>query len=353
MSRLENLRAKMQEAGLASILLTDELNQRYLTGYAFTDGYVFVTQNSAYMLTDFRYFEEASAKVQDLEVVMPQGYFAEINRITEKEGLTNIGYEDITLSCAEKERLSGLLDAPLLPMGGLMNELRMVKSEDELVQIRAAQKITDDAFSHILKVLTPNMTEVDVALELEFYMRKNGAEGVSFETIAVSGSASALPHGKCRYQKLEKGFLTMDFGCKVNGYCSDMTRTVVLGKADAEIRRVYETVRAAQTAALEVIGPEMDGAFVDAAARSLIDGAGYEGCFGHGLGHGVGLYIHEAPRLSRAAKGQMLKKGHVVTVEPGIYLSGKYGCRIEDMGVITENGYEDFTHSPKELIELF
>ena len=202
-------------------------------------------------------------------------------------------------------------------------------------------------------MMTPKMTEKEVALELEFFMRREGAERASFEIIAVSGASSALPHGKCRNQKLSSGFLTMDFGCTVGGYCSDMTRTVVIGKADGEMKRLYQTVLDAQMAALAQIGPGKTGAEIDGIARSLIDNAGYMGAFGHGLGHGVGLYIHEAPSLSARAAEYKLQKGNVVTVEPGIYLMGKYGCRIEDMGAITANGFDNFTHSTKECIELF
>jgi len=208
------------------------------------------------------------------------------------------------------------------------------------------------AFDHILKVLTPEMTELDVAVELEFFLRKHGASGKSFDFITVSGEASSLPHGEPKDRKLRPGFLTMDFGCVYNGYCSDMTRTVCLGKADAEMKKLYNTVLEAQLAALAIINDGMKCADVDAAARRIIDKE-YAGKFGHGLGHGVGKFIHEAPRLSPKAGDTVLRPGHVVTVEPGIYLEGKYGCRIEDMVFIHEGKAEDITHSPKELIELF
>ena len=190
--------------------------------------------------------------------------------------------------------------------------------------------------------------------QLEYFMRKNGAEGASFEIIAVSGAASALPHGKSRAIPLCKGFLTMDFGCTVGGYCSDMTRTVVIGKADAEMRRLYDTVLAAQSAALEMLSEGVGCIAADRVARDIIDGAGYSGCFGHGLGHGVGMLVHEAPRLSQYAEADaVLARGHVVTVEPGIYIEGKYGCRIEDMVAIDKDGkLLNFTKSPKHLIEI-
>ena len=208
------------------------------------------------------------------------------------------------------------------------------------------------AFAHILKFITPNMTEIEVALELEFFMRRMGSEGTAFDTIAVSGSASSLPHGVPRNVKLEKGFFTMDFGAKFDGYCSDMTRTVVIGKADADMKKLYNTVLSAQLAALDFIKEGINCKDADTVARDIINGAGYEGRFGHSLGHGVGMYIHEDPRLYSRAKGT-LKVGHVVTVEPGIYLAGKYGCRIEDMVAIDLDGkLLNFTKSPKEMMEL-
>lgn len=351
--RLERLRKGFQALDAGGILLTDELSQRYLTDYAFTDGYVLITEQSAFLLTDFRYYEEATAKVSGMTVVMPENYFIFINDVLEREGIRNLCFEDGSLSYRETERIRELLTVSLVPAGELLLSLRSVKEEGELDRIRRAQTIADQAFSHILKTLTPNMTEIEVALELEFFMRRNGAEGLSFETIAVSGSASALPHGKCRNKKLEQGFLTMDFGCKVDGYCSDMTRTVVLGKATSKMKNVYKTVLQAQMAALDFLEAGVSGAAADAVARGIIDKAGYAGCFGHGLGHGVGLYIHEMPRLSRLAKQTPLLAGSVVTVEPGIYLEGRFGCRIEDMGVLREGNFENFTHSSKELIELF
>ena len=199
------------------------------------------------------------------------------------------------------------------------------------------------------------MTEIEVALELEFFMRRQGANGLAFDTIAVSGSASSLPHGVPRACKLEKGFLTMDFGARVGGYCSDMTRTIVIGKADAEIKKLYHTVLSAQLAALDAAKEGASCAGLDKIARDIIDANDcYKGAFGHSLGHGVGLLVHENPRLSpKASKDDRLQRGNVVTFEPGIYLESKYGCRIEDMVAIRPDGtVHNFTRSTKELIEL-
>lgn len=221
--------------------------------------------------------------------------------------------------------------------------------------MKRAQDIADAAFTHILGYINPDRTEIDVALELEFFMRSHGAEAEAFQTIAVSGSASSKPHGVPRPVKLEKGFLTMDFGARYKGYCSDMTRTVVIGKADAEMKRLYNTVLKAQLTVIEALEAGERGCRrLDGIARDIIDGTeGYTSAFGHSLGHGVGMYIHENPRLSKAAaEDAVLKVGQVFTDEPGIYLSGKYGCRIEDMLTLTESGLLNFAHSPKELIEL-
>jgi Xaa-Pro aminopeptidase len=356
MKRTDKLRKSLLEKGIDALLVTSELNQRYLCGYPFTDGLLLITKTRSIMVTDFRYFEEAQKKAFDeFEIVMPDTRFAYITEALQNENVKILGYENETLSCADfkrySERLAGFEFAPI---DSMLETIREIKDQDELEMMAKAQIIADAALAHLLSVIHPNMTEIDVALELEFQMRRGGAENVSFETIAVSGDASALPHGKPRNVKLQKGFLTMDFGALYGGYCSDMTRTVSIGKADAERKRLYDTVLRAQLAGLASIKPGADCADCDKAARDIIDGtAGFEGCFGHSLGHGVGLYIHESPRLSKGGKGTVLVPGHVVTVEPGIYVFGKYGCRIEDMVAVTEDGYRNFASSPKELIELF
>lgn len=357
MSHLESVKKLLPED--SALLVTSEINQRWLTGFAFTDGYVLVTHNKSYLLTDFRYIEAARAKAdKGFCVVMPDNstVFGELGRLFKDEKVNRAAIEDATLSVSAAERLKSEFPEIAFAGGGssLLDELRRIKDGGEIEKMKAAQALTDAAFEHILGYINYDRTEIDVALELEFFMRSHGAEGTAFETIAVSGSASSMPHGVPRPVKLEKGFLTMDFGAKYDGYCSDMTRTVVIGKADDEMKRLYNTVLAAQTAALDAaFAGERERFKLDFIARDLIDNAGYRGCFGHSLGHGVGMYIHEAPGLStRAPAGALLVPGDVVTFEPGIYLSGKYGCRIEDMAAVTENGIYDFTQSPKQLIEL-
>jgi len=353
MSRKQRLVKQMPEQ-MDALLVTNEKNQRYLTSFNYTDGIVIVTKNKSYCLADSRYIEAAKAQVNsDFEVVLMSGSRKDqLISILEAEGVKTVGYEDASLTCEAYERFSKMLtEYTLMPAGRIIEGLREYKDASEIEKIIKAQRIAEDAFLHILDFITPDKTEIDVALELEFYMRSHGAEATSFDTIAVSGSASSLPHGVPRNVKLEKGFFTMDFGALYEGYCSDMTRTVVLGKADDEMKKIYNTVLTAQLAAIDKLTIGVTGKETDKVARDIIYGAGYEGCFGHGLGHGVGMDIHEAPSNS-AAGIKPFTQGHVITVEPGIYIEGKYGVRIEDMVVFDESGAHNITKSPKNLIEL-
>ena len=356
---LSRLRERLIKEDYEAILVSSEENQRYVSGFHYSDGYILVLRNKAYLLADFRYIEAARAGADqaDFEVVMPDGSMtAEIALLCAAEGIERIYVEDDTLCCSMLEKLKAAAKGVCF-VGGASSALlalRAVKTSEELDKIARAQIITDMAFEHILDVLDPKMTEKEVALELEYFMRRNGAERAAFNTIAVSGRASSMPHGVPRDVALERGFLTMDFGACIDGYAADMTRTVVIGKADEEMKRLYNTVLSAQSAALDAV---CEGAFckaLDSIARDIIDNAGYKGCFGHSLGHGVGLYVHEMPRLAQSAKeDSRLVRGNIVTVEPGIYIAGKYGCRIEDMVAIGLDGNMiNFTKSPKELIEI-
>lgn len=357
MTHLQRFNEAFKDVEAGAVLVNSEANQTWLSGFEFQDGLVLITKEKAYLLTDFRYIEAAHNEVdKDFEIVTPKGMANGVKEILLRHGVTKVIFEETQLSVSMLKMFESTVDGVSFESGAskLIDGLREFKDAEEIETIAKAQDIADAAFEHIIKVMTPNMTEIDVALELEFFMRKNGAKATSFETISVSGSASSLPHGVPRNVKLQKGFLTMDYGALYGGYCSDMTRTVVIGKADEDMKRLYNTVLKAQLAALEAAAPGVECRKLDGIARDIIYSAGYEGCFGHGLGHGVGKYVHEAPSLSgRAPEGKLLEPGHIVTVEPGIYISGKYGCRIEDMIAITETGVRNFTHSPKELIELF
>lgn len=352
MTRAETLREKISSFADA-IIITDELNQYYISGFRFTDGYVVVTKESAHIVTDFRYIEAAETLApKGFEITAPKAMREHIADIFKKEGVKTIAFEEDRVTYSALEALKKDITGEFVTSKGVIEEMRRYKDHSEVEKILAAQKITDDAFEHILKVMTPNMTELDIAVELEFFMRKNGAEEKSFDTIAVSGSASSLPHGVPRNVKLEKGFFTMDYGCVVDGYHSDMTRTVVLGKADEEMKKLYNTVLTAQVSAIEGAKVGMKCSAVDKIARDIIEDAGYHGCFGHGTGHGVGLEIHEEPRFSPKSC-DFFKAGHIITVEPGIYIAGKYGCRIEDMIYADGDKVVNLTGARKELIELF
>ena len=353
MSKLLKLRNKMKEMSVDAVLVLNELNQHYLSEFAFTDGFLLITQNKAYLVTDFRYYEMAlNGADKQFEVLTPDNRGEFIDKALADEGCKSVGFEGGSVSydvyrsyCEKHPHLS------FENIGNAIEVIREIKDADEIAKMQKAQDITDKAFSHILKVINRNMTELDVAVELEYAMRKNGASAFAFDTISVSGDASALPHGTPRNVLLRDGFLTMDFGAKFDGYCSDMTRTIVIGKADEQIKKVYNTVLSAQLAALEYLKPGADCGEADKIARDIIN-AEYNGTFGHSLGHSVGLFIHESPRLYSRGFGRKLNVGEILTVEPGIYLFGKYGCRIEDMVAITDNGIHNFTHSTKELIEI-
>ncbi len=352
-TKLDLLRASMKEQGADAFLCLNELNQRYLCNFAFTDGYLLITMEDAYLVTDFRYTEAAEAQADAaFRVLAPDNRTAWLTKALQTADAHTVamegGYVPYAVFKGYEERHPSV---KFIDIADAVERLRQIKTPEEIALMQKAQDITDLAFSHILGVLTPHMTERDVAAELEYSMRKNGADATAFDTIAVSGDASSMPHGEPRDVPLRRGFLTMDFGAKFNGYCSDMTRTIVIGKADEAMKKLYNTVLAAQTAVLDVIGPGADAGEMDKIARDIIDRE-YAGCFGHGLGHSVGLFVHESPSLNRRTFGRALRPGEILTVEPGIYLPGKYGCRIEDMVAVTENGMYNFTHSKKELIEI-
>ena len=353
MTRLDRARAKLAKTDYDALYVTSEVNQRYMTDFAFTDGTVLITHEKSYVITDFRYIEAAKANVVgDYEIVTNRSgdFLLELCR---KNHVKTLAFEEDSMSYARYKSLSAKLSGvTLCGVGGFVEELRLYKEPAEVEKIVAAQRIAERAFSELVPEIKRGMLETEIAAELEYKMRKLGAEDKSFDTIAVSGSASALPHGVPRRRPIENGFFTFDFGAVVGGYHSDMTRTIVIGKADDEMKRLYNTVLEAQLAAETVITEGYRNCDADTTARDIIENAGYHGCFGHSLGHGVGLEIHESPRLSQNTGDMTLAAGQIVTVEPGIYIEGKYGCRIEDMMLITEGGARILTDCPKELIEL-
>lgn len=351
MTRLERFRAAFGDKADAA-LITCPLNCRYLGGVDYTDGFLLITRERAYLFADSRYIEVAKRDAaEEFEVMLLSGRRSSLIKALLKEGSV-IGYEDNVMTCAEFSAYrEAMPEYVFKPVGGITERLRDVKDSYEKESIIKAQRIAERALDHVLGLIDPNMTECRVALELDYFMRMNGSEGLAFDTIAVSGANSSLPHGVPTDKKLGRGFLTMDFGAKCNGYCSDMSRTVCIGKPEPEMERLYNTVLSAQRAAIEFISAGKSCAASDKIARDIIDGAGYKGLFGHSLGHGVGLYIHEGIHVSPRSE-QVLEVGNVVTVEPGIYVEGRYGVRIEDMVYVTENGCEDLTLAEKELLIL-
>lgn len=353
-SRLNTLTANLRAAGADALYISSPHNHLYFSGFNNPDGRVLVTTSGAYVFADFRYAERARATCSSFATVIetrdPISFLPDIFK---KDGVKCAAIEEDHLVCEEFNRLTDALPGRyFIDFARKLTEQRQKKTADEVALIAAAQDIADAAFSHILTLLPGDFTEAGVAAELEYFMKKHGATGLSFETIAVSNKSSSSPHAIPAHKPLEPGFLTMDFGAEIDGYRSDMTRTVVIGKADDEMRRLYDTVLRAQLAVLDVIGPGKDCGEMNKIALDIIDGAGYVGRFGHGLGHGVGILIHEEPVLNPRRFGKKLVPGDVVTVEPGIYIEGKYGCRIEDMVYVSEDGIMNFTHSPKELIEI-
>lgn len=328
---------------------------RYLTDFDFTDGGVLILPDTAYLLTDSRYIEAAEESVAALHCISCNGLYRTVETLLQQQGICRLHLERTT-SVAVLECLHEKLSAEIAVDGRVdaaLTESRMVKTAEELARLREAQRLTELGFFHILPFLKPGVTEREAALELEFFMRRAGADGVSFDFVVVSGKNTSRPHGVPTDKPLENGdFVTMDFGALYRGYHADMTRTVAIGGVSPEQRRVYDTVLQAQLAALDTLRAGISGREGDAAARAVIESAGYGECFGHGTGHGVGVEIHEAPNLSPRAAETPLPVGCIVTVEPGIYLPGRFGVRIEDMVMLTADGCENLTSAPKELLIL-
>lgn len=340
----------------AAALVISEPNVFYLTGMLSSEGKVLITKQKAYFLVDFRYFETAQKTVKHLEVIRFDNLKHELKNLLLANKTEKLYTETEQLPYSVYTEYCKFFDFLTLSSENLLDnklyELRSVKSENELEKIREAQRLTDETFSYILPRIEAGRTEIDVMLDMEFYIRRLGSRGVSFDFIVVSGKNSSLPHGVPSNKRIEKGdFVTMDFGAVVDGYRSDMTRTVAVGSVSERHKFVYNTVHSAQLAALKEIKAGQKCSDIDKIARDIIYGNGFEGCFGHSLGHSVGIEIHESPNFSPRCD-QILRKGNVLTVEPGIYLENEFGVRIEDMVFVTENGCENITKSQKELIIL-
>lgn len=352
---LASLMERLPE-GVDGAIITSDLNRRYFTDMKSSAGTLLVTRKAAAFIIDFRYIEKAKKTVEGAEVILQDKLYDQITEFFNGHGVKTVAVEADSMTVSEFAHCRSALPAFTLTDGeelsSRINELRMYKTEEEIGYIEAAQAITDQTFTHILDVIRPGVTEREIALEMEYTMRKLGASGLAFETIVASGVNSSMPHAVPSDKKIEQGdFVTMDFGAAYNGYCSDMTRTVAVGSITDEQKKVYDTVLTAQLMAIEAIPTAKRYCDVDRVARDYIYSQGYEGCFGHGLGHSLGLFIHEEPRFS-ASCDLAITAGVIETVEPGVYLEGKFGVRIEDMVLIGNDGIRDLTHSEKKLILL-
>lgn len=336
-----------------ALLLSSQVNRRYAAGYDIAEGVAVIGRGESFYFTDSRYIEAAQNNLQGFtvrEVNRENTYAARINAALEALGTETLGMEEEHLTHGEFLRYEKSLHAKLLPYQKQISAFRHVKEDWEVETMVKAQKIADRTFGEMLSVIRPGMTEKELAAELIGRLYRNGADALSFPPIVVSGPNTSLPHGVPGDRELQYGdFVTMDFGCVVDGYCSDMTRTVALGFVSEEMSHVYEIVLQAQAAGIAATRAGVTGREVDAAARSIIEQAGYGPYFGHGYGHSLGLEIHEAPNCS-PSNDSPLPAGAVCSAEPGIYLPGKFGVRIEDVVVVTEDGCVNLTESPKNLL---
>jgi Xaa-Pro aminopeptidase len=338
---------------LQALLVTHLPNIRYLCGFTGSAGLLLIASGRYTFFTDGRYREQARAEVQGARVVVPRGPILDAAaRAIADSRVKTVGVESEHLSVAAEARLARALrsQARLRPTQGLVEEHRMVKEPAEVERIRTAVWLGSSLFGAAVAAIRPGVTELAVAAELEYAARHAGAEGMSFETIVAAGPRSALPHGVASAQVIpRRGFVVLDFGVILAGYCSDMTRTVYVGKPTARVRRMYQAVREAQQAAIEAVRPGRKVSEVDGAARSVLRRAGLARYFTHSTGHGVGLEIHEPPRIARGQQ-EVLRPGMVITIEPGVYVPGYGGVRIEDMVVVTTTSCEVLTPTTKELL---
>lgn len=348
-NRVDKLCEKLHDN--EAVLISGYPNIFYYSGFTSEDAYLLISHDTRIIVTDSRYTIQAKEQAKGFDLIDIKDGF---EKVFSKTNAKYIGYEENIMSVREYKRLRAKLHASqdLVEMQNIINEQRKIKDADEIKKIAEAEKIGDAAFSYILSEIREGKTEREIALLIEFFMKQQGASTLSFDTIAASGKRSAMPHGVATDKLIENGdFLTLDFGCVFEGYCSDMTRTVVVGKADERQKEIYDIVLNAQTKAIEAICEGIPCSAVDAVARDIIENAGYGDNFGHGLGHSVGIEIHESPSFAPRCN-EYVKNGYVMSVEPGIYIDSFGGVRIEDL-VVVENGHAvNLTHSPKELIEL-
>lgn len=351
--RQRQIRHHLQQQNLDALLVTYLSNIRYLTGFTGSTAILLITESEAIFITDSRYVVQASQQVTGRVVKVEETYLKTVGEAIQEAKLKRVGFESAHLT---HQQLDGLFkqvseNVILVPGAEVVESLRLVKEPEEVEAIRRAVRVTSGVFEEFIEEIKPGMRERDLAVELEYRLRRRGAEKLSFDTIIASGERSALPHGIASGKRIDRGFVVCDFGIVLEGYCSDMTRTVYVGNPDSRAREIYDTVLSAQLNCEQHLRAGMESRAMDALTRDVITARGYGEQYGHGTGHGVGLEVHEAPRISKTANG-VVPAGAVVTVEPGIYVPEWGGVRIEDMVVVTEIGCEVLTPTPKELMVL-
>ncbi len=354
MNHIEKIAAQLPEYGLDAMLITSESGERYALGFH-GEGLLLVTRDGARYSTDGRYIEAARERIQGPEICLTtpdKGHVAFAREYIEGKQLHNIGFESGAMTVDAHRRYAQELPGILTPAQKLLDDLRASKDQEELAYMRRAQEITDEAFKAILNFIRPGMTEREIAARLVYELLSRGGEKVSFDPIVAAGPNGSRPHAVPGDQVVDTGmFITMDFGCEVEGYCSDMTRTVALGQPTEEMEAVYNAVLAAQKAGINAARAGVAGREIDAAARRVLQKAGYGEYFSHGFGHSLGVDIHESPNAS-SRETRLMPVGAVISAEPGVYIPGRFGVRIEDVLILNETGCEDITRSPKDLIVL-
>ncbi|MEH7335463.1 aminopeptidase P family protein [Neobacillus drentensis] len=353
MEKLEKLRSSFGAYGIDGILITSSYNRRYISNFTGSAGVVLISADKALFITDFRYIEQASKQCGGFEIIKFSGSIPEeVAQQAKNLGIKKLGIEEDYLTYSSFKVYDKEVEAELVPVSGVVEKLRLIKTDAEIKILKEAADIADAAFKHILDFIRPGKTELEVSNELEFFMRKAGATSSSFDTIVASGHRSALPHGVASDKVIENGdMVTLDYGAYYKGYVSDITRTVAVGEPDSKLKEIYNIVLESQLRGMDGIKPGITGKEADALTRDYITEKGYGEYFGHSTGHGIGLEVHEGPGLS-SKSDLVLEPGMVVTCEPGIYIPGLGGVRIEDDTLITKNHNEALTHSTKDLIIL-
>ncbi|RLK62531.1 aminopeptidase P family protein [Atopobacter sp. AH10] len=351
--RIQTIRESLIRNNLEALLITNPYNVRYVANFTGTSGFAVISKDKAFFVTDSRYTLQANEQAKGFEVITSKGnYYDSLAPYLIKSGIRELGFEADHLSYATYEAIAEILPVELVPTKGLILEIRRVKDEDEVAAIQEACRIADEAFHYILTYIKPGLTEIEVANALDFKMRELGASGVSFDTIVASGLRSAMPHGVASNKVIEEGdIITLDYGCYYKGYVSDVTRTFSYGELSDQLKEIHEVVRKAQEAGIKAIKPGVPASHIDDVARQYIKDKGYGEYYIHSTGHGIGLEIHEEPMVSSASL-HVLKEGHVITCEPGIYIPGIGGVRIEDDILVTKDGHRVLTTTDRSLINI-